>query len=221
MRWKLVPFCAGALALGACSMSGSPVPDRYTVPAAAALREAGCYPNLGPESTVSATITFYGWPDNTPPGNAIAHPVIHQHAAGDGTYCNPTTFATEPTKKENALIPYGTRIYVPFLKQYFIREDDCTPSGPPVGSGDNGCYKVWFDLWIGGNGKSNTNAVVNCENALTPGKMQTVILYPPADLAVSHPGPLYHNAPPPAGTCFGKPGSAAKPQARVRASSAA
>jgi hypothetical protein len=46
-------------------------------------------------TTVQATITFYGWPDNSPPGNKIAHGIIHKRAGGDGTYCNPTTFATE------------------------------------------------------------------------------------------------------------------------------
>src|SRR5580693_6473343 len=54
-----------------------------------------CYVTKISNTNVTATVTFYGWPDNDPPGKAIAHPVIHQRAGGDGTYCNPTTFATE------------------------------------------------------------------------------------------------------------------------------
>jgi hypothetical protein len=162
-----------------------------------------CYHTTGPAYTAQATVTFYGWPDNTPPGNAIAHPVIHKVASGDGTFCNPTTFATEPTKAENAKIPYGTRIYVPFIKQYFIREDDCTPSGPPVGHGNNGCYKLWFDLWIGGDKDSKTWAVVKCENDLTPGTKVPVIVNPPSGEPVSDPGPIFRDGPGNGGTCDG------------------
>jgi hypothetical protein len=165
----------------------------------------GCYVTTIAPANVSATITFYGWPDNDPPGKAIAHPVIHKRAGGDGTYCNPTTFATE--RSNNAQIPYGTKLYVPFLKHYFVREDDCAPSGPPVGSGNNGCYKLWFDLWIGGNGQSKTQAVVNCEDSMTPGGKVTVIVNPNAGEPVAHAGPIYRNAPPPNGTCYDKPGT--------------
>jgi hypothetical protein len=203
--------------LASCAGPGSGTPPAGgNADASAFVRETaptitGCYPNIVPERTVNATITFYGWPDNTPPGKSIAHPVIHQHAGGMGTYCNPTTFATEPTKKENALIPYGTRIYVPFIEQYFIREDDCTPSGPPVGNGNNGCYQVWFDLWVGGSATSNTNAVVNCEDELTPSSQQPIILSPPDWLPVRLPGPIYSDDPAPAGTCDGLPGNTSPP----------
>jgi hypothetical protein len=217
MLRSIAGLAIAAVALSACGGSSAPTLPATTTGAASnesvdALQRAfSCYPETGPRSMVSATVTFYGWPDNTPPGRAIAHPVIHNFAAGDGTYCNPTTFATEPTKTENALFPYGTRLYVVFLHQYFIREDDCTPSGPPVGNGNNGCYKIWFDLWVGGTKESNTNAVVNCENALTPNGQSIVWVNPPPDLPVEHPGSLYNNDPPPAGTCFGMPGSTANP----------
>ncbi len=163
---------------------------------------SSCYIDKQAPQNVQATITFYGWPDNTPPGKQIAHPVIHKRAGGDGTYCNPTTFATEPSNDKR--IPYGIKIYVPFLKQYFIREDDCTPSGPPTGSGSNGCYKLWFDLWVGGNAQSKTHAVVACEQQLTPNQKVTVILYPNSGMPVLNAGPLYRNVPPPDGTCDGK-----------------
>jgi hypothetical protein len=196
-RRSLLLACAFALA--SCSQSSMlPVRNQSGQPAPSA-----CYVVKQVPVTVKATITFYGWPDNSPPGNHIAHPVIHKVASGDGTYCNPTTFATEASNDKK--IPYGIKIYVPFLKQYFIREDDCAPSGPPTGSGSNGCYKLWFDLWIGGNAHSKKRAVIRCEDKLTPSAEVPVILYPDANMPVKFPGLIYRNDPPPNGTCYGKP----------------
>jgi hypothetical protein len=31
-------------------------------------------------------VTFYGWPDNEPPGDAIAYPTWHQTAGGTGAW---------------------------------------------------------------------------------------------------------------------------------------
>lgn len=182
--------------LAACA--GPLLPSRTPQPQF--VRPNGCYVTTVAPTTKPATITFYGWPDNAPPGNSIAHPVIHQVASGDGTYCNPTTFATE--KSNDANIPYGTKIYVPSIKQYFIREDLCAASGPPVGSGSNGCYKLWFDLWIGGNAKSNVKALVACERRLTPANKVNVVIDPGPNLPVAHPGPIYRNRPRPNGTCY-------------------
>ncbi len=191
---------AGVVALTSCAQSnGSAIP-----PSSATVPVSPCYIVKQQPTSVRATITFYGWPDNSPPGNKISHPVLHRRAGGDGTYCNPTTFATE--RSNNARIPYGIKIYVPFLKQYFIREDLCAASGPPTGSGSNGCYKLWFDLWIGGTAKSKARAVVACELKLTPNKKVPVILWPRNGMPVAHPGPLYRNQPPPDGSCDGKPG---------------
>lgn len=189
---------AAAFAIVSCSQSStsSLLPPGGSNP-------DSCYvTKIGP-TTVKATITFYGWPDNSPPGNQIAHGVIHKHAAGDGTYCNPTTFATEASNNKH--IPYGIKIYVPFLKQYFIREDLCAASGPPTGSGSNGCYKLWFDLWVGGNASSKARAVVQCERMLTPSHEVSVILYPRNGLPVAHSGAIYQNEPEPNGSCYGKP----------------
>src|SRR5437868_3458288 len=38
------------------------------------------------EIKITAYLTGYAWPDNTPPGSAISHPVIHLQA--DGTGCD-------------------------------------------------------------------------------------------------------------------------------------
>jgi hypothetical protein len=163
----------------------------------------GCYVTKIDPTTVKATITFYGWPDNAPPGAAIAHPVIHKVASGDGTYCNPTTFATE--KKNDNEIPYGIKIYVPSMEQYFIREDDCTHSGPHRGHGSNGCTGLWFDLWIGGDKNSVPHAVFWCEDHLTPAHKVQVVLNPQDGLPVENAGPIYRDDPAPKGTCFGTP----------------
>lgn len=190
---------AAMVMLTSCAQSSGPTLPAPLGPVPA----ASCYVVKQDPTNVRATITFYGWPDNSPPGNKIAHPVLHKHAAGDGTYCNPTTFATE--RSNNKRIPYGIKIYVPFLKQYFIREDLCAASGPPTGSGSNGCYKLWFDLWIGGTAKSKPHAVVACEFKLTPNKDVSAILWPRDGMPVAHPGPIYRNQPPPDGSCYGKP----------------
>jgi hypothetical protein len=194
------------LALAAMTVCASCAPPaRSLLPSSTggATSPASCYVVKQDPQTVKATITFYGWPDNSPPGNQISHPIIHKHAGGDGTYCNPTTFATE--KANNRRIPYGIKIYVPFLKQYFIREDLCAASGPHRGHGSNGCYGLWFDLWVGGTAKSKPHAVIACENKLTPNQSVSVILWPSDGLPVAHSGPIYRNQPPPNGSCDGTP----------------
>jgi hypothetical protein len=97
------------------------------------------------------------------------------------------------------------RIYVPFLQKYFIREDDCTNSGPSVGSGSNGCSGTWFDLWIGGDASSKTKYVVNCENDLTPNGKVSVVVHPGSSEPVAWTGSIFNdpdscNAPPGAAT---------------------
>jgi hypothetical protein len=79
-------------------------------------------------SSVTDYVTFYGWVDNSPPGAGIAHPCIHNHAGGVGTYNNPVTFA-EPNDLHG---PWCQKIYVPFLKKYFIHEDQCHPPPRPA-----------------------------------------------------------------------------------------
>jgi hypothetical protein len=111
----------------------------------------------------------------------IAQGVIHQEAGGTGTYCDPITFATEVAN--DAQFPFGTIIYVPPLKRYFIREDTCA-----------GCTGPWFDLWVGGDGGGDSNAVIACEEHL-PGPTLEVLVNPPSDEPVT-PGPIFQN-----GTC--------------------
>ena len=138
------------------------------------------------------SMTFYGYFDNSPPGTAIAHPVIHSGAGGVGTFDDPITFAVAPEVQNK--VPAGTRIYIPSLQKYFIMEDDCTSSGPggaPVqgegcdGELENGVNE--FDLWIDGDphknaldnpgsgSGNNDNNMTNCEDTLTASKVKVIM----------------------------------------------
>lgn len=62
------------------------------------------------------TITFYGFPDNSPPGPATAHNCAKRNftaSTGEGTFENPGTMATAPGEFAVCEI-----IYVPYLKKY-------------------------------------------------------------------------------------------------------
>jgi hypothetical protein len=133
-------------------------------------------------------VTLYGWPDNSPPGGAIAYPTLHSTAGGTGTFANPITFATDRSE----LAP-GTKVYYPFLKRYFIMEDDCAQCDQDWTGG--GSHKFHIDLWVGGQG-GNTNKVLACEDALT--RSGTVIVDPPSTEPVTS-GSLFNSS---ANTCY-------------------
>jgi hypothetical protein len=126
-------------------------------------------------------ITFYGYPDNDPPNSdAIAFPrsagykTLHNRAAGAGSQRDPITFAAGPRFRAQHAV--GTRIYVPYLKKYFILEDLCASCSTAN----------WVDLWIGGKGYPK-NTVLAQENHLTRLSSEggeAVILRPAANLPV-------------------------------------
>jgi hypothetical protein len=166
----------------------------FVVPAGAATKKAKKIPSSGPFTL--DFLTFYGFWDNSPPGVDIAHPVIHSGAGGKGTFNDPITFAVAP-QVQNVMKP-GTKIYVNFLKKYFIMEDDCTSSGPggPGVQGD-GCDGELthgvneFDLWIGATnkgdnpgGKASNSQMTNCEDTLTSNNVQ-IIIKPASNLPVN------------------------------------
>jgi hypothetical protein len=117
--------------------------------------------------TVNVTLTFYGFPDNTPPGRAIHHPgppPRHSEAGGIGTYDNPTTVAGGRWSP-------GTRLYLPYLNKYLIVEDSCS-----------GCSGNHIDVWVGG---TNHSSVIDCEHRLTPQGTVPVEVDPPPGYRVS------------------------------------
>ena len=77
---------------------------------------------LGCSTTSGVQITFYGAPDNDPPGGATAHNCGGRNfiAGGTGTYADPLTFASSTSEYSVCEI-----IYVPYLKKYLRMEDDC------------------------------------------------------------------------------------------------
>jgi hypothetical protein len=116
----------------------------------------------------SLYVTFYGWPDNSPPGAGIEYPGLHKQAGGTGTYADPITFATDA--KEFAP---GTILYVPFIQKYVIMEDGCAECSSDWSSG-----KWHIDIWMNTNG-SNTSQEISCEDSWTRSSTQIEINPPP------------------------------------------
>ncbi|MFP2895385.1 hypothetical protein [Corallococcus sp. 4LFB] len=104
-------------------------------------------------------MTFYGFPDNDPPGRAIAFPhssdprTLHEEAGGVGTFEDPITTAAATG---GAFSP-GTRLYVPDLKKYLIIEDMCAS-----------CEPDQIDVWMESTGDCPSDQVLECENTWTP-----------------------------------------------------
>jgi hypothetical protein len=169
--------------VGNCLTLSTSVPAT-SAPSAQRMDSASC-PGLsnlptGSTQTITAQLTFYGAPDNSPPGSTQTS-LTGDPNGGDGTYCNPTVFAAA---YQNTTVPSGTRIYVPRLQKYFARQDDCSSPQYP-----NFCPGMWFDLWIG---PANVQGAVDCENSITRNP-EPVILYPPAGEPVPNSGPIYSN----------------------------
>jgi Ricin-type beta-trefoil lectin domain len=150
-------------------------------------------------SSQNFLVTLYGWPDNSPPGDAIAYPedegypTIHNVASGTGTYSDPITYATD-----QAELAIGTIVYYPYLHRYFIMEDDCTECDEDwTGQGpDGGPGLHHIDLWIGGEGGDSSD-VINCEDNLTQNSEQ-VIIDPPGNEPVDT-TPLFNSS---TNTCY-------------------
>ncbi len=139
--------------------------------------------------TLQAYVTGYSYFDNTPPGSpAIAYPVIHQTAAGTGTFADPITVAVGhsfATGRDVLDWPAGSKFYVPNLRRYFIVEDVCgdggTPQNGPCHTGYPAPATTWLDVWV--DGRNGTSDGVNaCMDAITG--VWTVVKSPASNYAV-------------------------------------
>ncbi|GAB1206825.1 hypothetical protein APSETT445_005527 [Aspergillus pseudonomiae] len=103
--------------------------------------------------------TFYGFPDNDPPGCAIAYDCGRGLTAGGvGTFNDPLTFASAPGEFQICEI-----IYDPYLRKYLRMEDSCDSCNR------NWANKVWhIDIWTGSSTVNGGNDQLDCENKYTP-----------------------------------------------------
>lgn len=130
--------------------------------------------------TSQVEITFYAAFDNDPAGStAIDSPVIHKTAGGTGTWVDPLTFASPVAPDGTMAYRVGEVIYVPSVQKYFIREDSCAVSW----TAPDGCGALTHvDLYMGN--PSAKQAVLKCEDALTPDGNAPIVLNPAPDLPV-------------------------------------
>jgi hypothetical protein len=119
-------------------------------------------------STRSAEMTFYGWPDNDPPSADTAYDCGYGRgytAGGTGSFSNPLTaavsFSNSPSYKKCEIV------YSVYLRKYLIIQDECA-----------GCSGTWLDVWVGGSANQNSNAIIQCEDHLTPSSKKYVNLNP-------------------------------------------
>jgi hypothetical protein len=159
--------------------------------------------NSGEMKTINDVfITWYGFNDNSCQietmhnCNTIAYakmddyPTKHDQATeGTGTYDDPITFATaaDDAGTSGEFLP-GTILYLPFLKKYFIMEDQCAEC---ITDWKDGFYRV--DMWMGPTvSQADPASLYDCENALTRGSDHagtgTIIVNPDPTLPVdTHP----------------------------------
>ena len=135
-------------------------------------------------TTIPMQVTFYGWADNSPPGNAIAYPAnadpatVHDAAGGTGTYADPITFATAPAE-----FSPGTRLYVPFIEKYVVMEDSCGQCTTDW----TGSRRYHIDLWMNSNGTESTSALTACEGSWTRGQTNVEVNPPPTRTVTTAP----------------------------------
>jgi hypothetical protein len=153
-------------------------------------RDAGSTADAAATSDASAGrmqavyLTFYGWPDNSPPGNAIAYPksdgfsTVHDGAGGTGTYADPITFASD-----KAEFPVGTLLFAPVLKKYLVMEDDCAECDTDW----TGAQKWHIDVWMNSNATDDGNAVLACEDRWTQTTTTVEVNPPPGRDATTPP----------------------------------
>jgi hypothetical protein len=143
------------------------------------------------------TMTFYGYPDNSPPGAGTAYNCGGRNyvAGGTGTYSDPLTFASDSSEYSVCEV-----IYSPYLKKYLRMEDECAQCGRwhrmdlvskdglanDSAESDWGSGKEHIDIWTGSSTTNGGQAQINCEDDLTPNTgSQSIIRQPSSSLPVN------------------------------------
>ena len=118
--------------------------------------------------------TYFGFPDNSPPGAGIAYPQCgRQLAGGTGTYADPLTLATANGELNTCEVVYSYH-----LRKYLRHEDDCEACG------DDWTQGIWHvDVWVGSSYQNGGQDQINCEDTLTVGN-QILLRNPSSNLPV-------------------------------------
>ncbi|KAL6894881.1 hypothetical protein GGI43DRAFT_134683 [Trichoderma evansii] len=121
-------------------------------------------------------VTFYGYPDNSPPGPGTAHNCGGRNfkAGGTGTYADPITIATAPGELNVCEI-----VYLPLLTKYGRYEDDCEQCETDFNNG-----QPHIDIWTGSNSVNGGQNQINCEDNLTFGGRYSIVRNPPTNYGV-------------------------------------
>ncbi|HEY4383826.1 MAG TPA: hypothetical protein VGN34_05025, partial [Ktedonobacteraceae bacterium] len=151
-------------------------------------------------------IKGYGYPDNDNGviGHnntaAIAYPksegysTLHNLATeATGTYADPITFAayTPLTQGKKAVFAPGTRIYVPYLRKYFILEDSCGDCNQ-----DPNGNSYLLHLWLGPSSltaQDTPQSIEDCETKIAQQTTQIVINPSSSANYLVEQTPLYSN----------------------------
>ena len=144
------------------------------------------------EKRMTVFLTGYSYWDNTPPASAIiGRPIMHDIAAGIGTYNDPVTLAVGWRRDGSEIsedFKPGTRFYIPRLRKYAVVEDLCgdgeKPQAGPCHVGWEG--HPWLDVYVDGSAR-NAEEDDRCMEKLTG--IQPVLTNPRRGYRVS-PGPI-------------------------------
>lgn len=154
--------------------------------------------------TEQVEVTFYGFPDNSPPGAGIDCTIqSRSDCSGTSTCtnaynaligilqsnvnCGPrgetaggTGTYDDPLTMASAgnYFCFQEVVYLPYLQKYLRYEDYCQQCIKDVPNG------IHIDIWTGSNTTNGGNAQLNCENELTPSSLQDMIRNPSSDLPV-------------------------------------
>jgi hypothetical protein len=148
------------------------------------------------------SVTFYGFPDNTPPGAGIR---CNPSSRADCDVCDAGDPANATTVTAAACGPRGVTaggtgayddpltmasaarwfcrlevVYLPYLQKYLRYEDYCAHCEADAVAK----RAVHVDVWTGSTARNGGKVQIACENTLTPAGMQVIVRNPAPDLPV-------------------------------------